>query len=146
MNIKNHGKWTGYIPETLPQNAPTGTLFCKREGDGQDWYDYVHPGTNFEATSVKFAALWQEALGGYIVGAAVYDATMLFPANQILAEILDYAGTDPQADFGGKLYDQTAGTFTMPVLPEPEPTPFETKVLSALDSIVGRLEKLEKSK
>jgi hypothetical protein len=146
MSIRDHGKWTPYKPDELPQAAPPGALFCKRESDGQDWYDYVNPGTNFEETSVKFAALWQEALGGYIVGAAVYDATMLFPANQVIGEILDYAGNDPQTEFGNKLYDLSAGTFAVPKEPAPVPSEFETKVLSALDNIVGRLEKLEKSK
>lgn len=146
MNIKDHGKWLPYKPETMPPNAPNGALFCKRESDDQDWYQYVNPGTNFEPDTVKFAALWQESIGGYVVGAVVYDATMLFPANQLLREIFGYTGTDPQTELGNKLYDPAAGTFTLPVLPEPVPSPFETKVLTLLDDLVGRIEKLEKSK
>jgi hypothetical protein len=146
MEIRDHGFWIKYIPATAREGAPTGTMFALRVEDDTDWYDYVNPGTNFLPDSVKFAAIQREGIG-YVVGPAVYDATRIFPAEHIVCEILGYTGNDPQADFGNKVYDPSAGSFNNlpPPLPPP-PSDTETQILSALSSIMERLDKLERKK
>lgn len=121
MSTVDHGKWLPYKPQELPEGAPANAMFAKRESDGVDWYDYVNSGENFGAGSVKLAAIWRDPVG-YVVGPAVYDATMLFPADHIVREILDYTGSDPQADFGNKVYDPETDTFTDPPPPETRET------------------------
>jgi hypothetical protein len=146
MEIKDHGAWIGYIPALLRENVPIGALFAIRVEDDMDWYEYVNPGTNFLPNSVKFAAIMREGIG-YVVGPAVFDATMLFPAEHIVCEILGYTGNDPQADFGNKVFDPAMGTFKdqPPALPPPA-SAFEIEVRTALRSIIRRLDKLEKKK
>ena len=138
MSIINHGKWIAYKPETLPEGAPPNAMFAKREGDDTDWYGYVNSGENFGADNVKFMAAWRDSVGGYVVGPAVYDPTMLFPASQIVGEITDYTGTDPQNDLGGKIYDEAAGTFS-----DPPPVKAPPDVIAEL---LARIEALEARK
>jgi hypothetical protein len=135
MTHIDHGSWVLYKPAQARADAPSGAMFCKRENDGVDWYEYVHPGTNFAAGSVKFAARWVEhGSGGYLVGPVVTDANQLFPAGHIVVEISDYAGSDAFADFNGKIYDPATDTFSD--VPPPAKTP-------SLDEIMARLDKLE---
>jgi len=135
MNIIEHGAWVQY--QGPGEDHPPGTLFAKRESDNWDWYDYTrHPSSPFvSASTVKFTAMTRP--GGFIVGAAVYDPTMLFPPGQSVYEITDYAGNNPQADFGNKVYDPATKTFSDPVLPP---------VNDPLVEIRRRLEALEKKK
>jgi hypothetical protein len=118
--IIDHGKWMPYVPDKLPPEAPPNALFCRRESDGVDWYDYVRDPKNFTADGVKFTAFWQDAYNGFTVGAAVRDPARLFPANMLVREIIDYRGGEPQAELGSKLYDpHTHKLQTLPTLPDP---------------------------
>jgi hypothetical protein len=112
MAVIDHGKWQSYQPATLPPGVPAGAIFVRRESDGVDWYDYVNNGANFGAGTVKFTALWSEGYASYMVKVAVYDETMLFPPNQLVREITDYAGSDPHADLANKLYDPATDAFS----------------------------------
>lgn len=162
MNIKDHGSWIKYKPETIPEKAPANAMFAKRESDGQDWYQYVHAvevevnpftmGTvtpynfeNFEEASVKFVATYQEIHGAHIIGAATFDPTMLFPAGGLLAEIFDYTGSDPQTDFGNKVYDPVAKTITEapPIPPPPLEEVLDPRLMAILEEIIARLAALE---
>ena len=144
MAHKDHGLWKSYKPTKAREDAPLGAMFARRETDGQDWYEYVHPGTNFKPDTVKIAAIFRSGIG-YVVGPAVYDATAIFPADHIVVELDGYKGSDPQADLGGKVYDNVAGTFSdPPPMPPPPPSATETKIMAALDAITARLAKLEK--
>jgi len=119
-SIIEHGSWVRYTPDKLPEHAPPNALFARREGDQADWYDYVNSDDKFYIDSVKFTA--QQINGQWIVGAATTDGTALFPADGLVGEITGYYGEDPQAEFGGKVYDPAAGTFTAPPPPQaPEP-------------------------
>lgn len=123
MNIIDHGSWEPYKPAKFPESAPANALFVIRKSDHVDWYDYVNSGENFGADTVKFSAMEHDPAIGYAIGPAVYDATLIFPSNQVVGEITDYTGSDPQADFGGKIYDPEAGTITdPPVQPPPGPS------------------------
>lgn len=111
MRIIRHGKWSLYKPSEPPPGAPPNALFARREGDDVDWYDYVNSGENFGTDTVKLMAIHRDYAGGYVVGPAVIDATMLWPAGHIVVEIEGYTGGDPQAEFGNKLYDPETGSF-----------------------------------
>lgn len=119
--IVDHGKWVLYQPDTLPEYAPLGTLFARRESDGVDWYDYVRDENSFAADTVKFTVLWQDVHKGYTIAAATRDPHRLFPAGQLLREIIDYhGGSDLQAELGARLYDPD--TNKLRGRPPPEPT------------------------
>ena len=104
-------------------------------------YEYIKEG-GFNPENVKFQAIFQQIYNGYIIGPAVYDATMLFPRNQVVGEITDYTGSNPQTDFGGKLYDPVAGTITDRP-PQIVPPPPEDSVAAILGRIEKRLTALE---
>ena len=131
----DHGFWIRYKPEKPPEDAPTSALFAKRESDNQDWYDYVHPKDKFNPSNVVIAAIWRDYANGYVVGPAVYDASMIFPADHIIYEIDDYAGSDPQEDLLNKIYDPETGAFL------DQPPPPDPPTLT-LEQRVERLEKL----
>lgn len=109
MNIIDHGAWVLHQPgQSLIDRlmAPANALFCKRTSDDLDWYDFIYQLVDdkmvasgvFAAGSVKMMVL-----NGRIA-AATHDETLLFPQGMSVLEITDYAGSDPQADFGGKYY------------------------------------------
>jgi hypothetical protein len=114
--IINHGKWVPYQPDKLPEYAPPGARFARRESDGVDWYEYLRDEKSFSADTVKFAVMWQDAHNGYVVSAATRDPTRLFPADMLVREIIDYHGGDPQAELGSMLYDPD--THRLRTLPE----------------------------
>jgi hypothetical protein len=137
-------------------------MFAKRESDEQDWYLYVHPPlvevsphnmkavtpynfASFDEASVKFVATYQEIHGAYIIGAATFDPTMLFPGGGLLAEIFEYTGTDPQTDFGNKVYDPVAKTITEapPIPPPPLEQVVDPRLMAILEEMMARIAALE---
>lgn len=104
--IMSHGKWVSYVPEKWPERAPPGALFCRRESDAADWYDYARDPRSFTAGSVKFTALRQAV--GWMISVATRDAERLFPTDQLVLEIIDYHGADPQAELSERLFDPDA--------------------------------------
>ena len=136
----DHGFWVRYKPEKHPEDAPTNAMFAKRESDNQDWYDYVHPKDKFNPSNVVIAAIWRDYANGYVVGPAVYDASLIFPADHIIYEIDDYAGSDPQEDLLNKIYDPKTGVFSdQPPLESPK-----NPMMDMIDQILKRLDRLEK--
>jgi len=148
--IVDHGKWVPYKPDQLPPEAPPNALFCRRESDGVDWYDYVNDDGNFSADGVKFTVFWQDAFNGFTVGAATRDPTRLFPADMLVREIIDYRGGEPQIELGDKLYDpDTHRLHQRPELPRLPVPGFDFEGLEAqvavLEARVALLEdKLER--
>ena len=131
MNVTDHGYWERYKPEKPPAAAPANAMFARRAGDGVDWYDYVNSGENFAPDSVKMTTYDD------IVGAAVYDPTMLFPGGATVLEVHDAPTGDPQREFGRKKYVADRKEFRE-VPPPNYPNP--------LDDIVRRLKALEDKK
>jgi hypothetical protein len=127
------------MPAETREDAPVGAMFAQRESDGVDWYEYVHPGTNFSPWNVVIAAVWREDVGGYVVGPAVHDAAMIFPQGHIVVEIDNYHGADPQKDLGNKVYNLETETFSE----QPPPTLPPDPLMAKLDTIMARLDKLE---
>ncbi len=134
MTFRDHGNWTAYAPTAIPDNAPPSSLFAKRDSDGQDWYDYVHPGTNFTPNNVVICAYWSDRYRCYIVGAATRDPTAIFPARGLVHEQLDYAGSNPQGDLGDKAYDPATGVFS------DLPPPSEKSAKAGIEARIAVLE------
>lgn len=148
MNIINHGKWLPYTPAKIPDGLPAGVLWAKRENDGVDWYDYSRDETKFNKDSLVFIAHEQPTVKGFVIGAVVRDVSMLFPANAVVAEIVNYAsGLDPQKEFGLKIFDPQAKTIRdWPKHPQQRTHPFELvyELEKRIEALQARVEKLEK--
>lgn len=107
----NHGKWSSYKPNPLPPEAPPNAAFARRDEDGIDWYDYIHRGNYFKKDSIKITVMFMDAVNKWVVMAAVYEPDRLFPADQILLEITDYDGDNPQEYFGRRIYNPDTEEF-----------------------------------
>lgn len=146
MAIVDHGSWTRYTRETTPDNFPASTIFLKRQSDDMDWYDYVHPHNQFQATSVKFTV--NKSFDGTldIIRAPNINEDALFPDSMLVVELLgDYSGYTTEeliTMFSSKVIDLTTGDITDP----PPVTPQMTPVEKTLNEILKRLDKLEQSK
>lgn len=133
--IIEHGTWVHYTPaEPYKDFAGSGTpfMYAQRSADNKDWYVFVNDETPFQPGSVKMTAY--QASVGLVVGAATYDATQLWPANALLLEETDYGGSDPQMDYGSKIYDPATGTFSDRAPPAQSPS---------LADMLKRIEALE---
>ena len=159
MKIIDHGTWVPYKPDKPKGDAPANAVFMRRESDGVDWYDYVRPNfyqmfprpqsllelngetqplkPNFVSGSLVCNVYHHKHFKVDIVGTATRDPTAVMPYRQRVIEIVGYEGDDPHAEFGGKVYDHEAGTFTKLELPPFKPSP-------EFQSILDRLEKLER--
>jgi hypothetical protein len=148
--IKDHGTWKRYFPpeeDRLP-GAPPSTMYAQRESDGLDWYTYVHPRNKFVPGSLKLACLWRDDYQSYQVIVPTYQSEALFPDDRTIYEMIDELEPvqDPIAEYGNKLFDPATGEFTDPPPPVWEASDTEKKILTTLDSIMKRLDKLEKRK
>lgn len=90
-------------------------MFCKRDADEQDWYDYVRAEGTFKPGSIKITCINTSL--GYITQAVTEDANTLFPQNTLLIEVEGWKGSKPHNEFGAKVFDPQASTFA------PIPTP-----------------------
>lgn len=118
MNITNHGTWSAYIPDQLPPGYPKSAIFAKSDTTGRDWYDALYgKEPMFAADSFKITAT-REPDGSWRTQACNVDATKVFPINQLLLELTDYTGSDPQSDLGQMRYDEA--TNTIAPFPPPE--------------------------
>jgi hypothetical protein len=52
-----------------------------------------------------------------VVYAATTDATLLFPEDMDILEVFDAQTSDPQTEFGRKIYDPLTGDFSDPPAP-----------------------------
>jgi hypothetical protein len=130
MKIINHGSWSRYTPRTVPRDVPAGVMFCRRDGDGVDWYDYIHgDGAKLAGGSVKMTVLEGT------VRAVNRDATALFPQGCVVLELIGDVSPNPQAAFGGKFYDARTNA-----LVDPPPA----RVEPSLTDLIARIEALER--
>jgi hypothetical protein len=123
--IVDHGNWVPYTreatlsPEGYPL-VPAGTIFCRRESDGVDWYEYSRAEGTFEPGSVMIACLRTNL--GWITQSvfAAENISRMFPQNQMLIEVQGWKGDKPHNSFELRVYDPEAGTFTdIPVPVQP---------------------------
>ena len=121
--VVDHGNWVPYTrdavlsPEGFPL-VPAGTIFCKRESDGVDWYDYSRAEGTFAPGSVKITCLKTSL--GIITQAVFLDSNNVFPQNCLIIEVQGWEGTKPHNTFERKVYDPETRTFSDIVLP-PQP-------------------------
>ena len=101
----HHGKWLYYRPKVIPNWAVPNAIFAKREEDGMDWYEYIHRGNHFQKDSVKVAIMYMSAVESWVGMVAVYEPDRIYPADQMLLEITDFKGDNPQEFFGRRVYN-----------------------------------------
>lgn len=88
MKIIDHGDWARYEPDPYPfEGLKQRVLFCRRESDGRDWYDFQQKELKHDGT-VKMTIL----LSVSVVMATERDPSLLFPANCKLIEVDGLAG------------------------------------------------------
>jgi hypothetical protein len=163
MKIIDHGKWIPYKPsnDAWPEGAPAQALFAKRESDGVDWYDYVNPpkenrqrlfSENFREDSVKIAFMWHESEQRWKIGPSVIDATLIFPANQIVREIIGFGTTDEDeiiARLRSRYIDPETNEITDPPPPR-KMSEDEAFVMNNLAEVIvdlrARVQQLEKAR
>jgi hypothetical protein len=90
-------------------------MFCKRDSDGIDWYDYIYNnGSPFAPGSIK--VMFHEGL----TRAVCRDESMLFPQGATVLEITGDDVADPHNVYAGLVYDEATNTLTAPprVVPE----------------------------
>ena len=101
MAVIDHGLWVKYVPAVYPFDVPSGAVFCRRESDGHDWYEYVNViegvehhknrKRRFELDSIKFVieVEGRDESRDPIIRTAAVDASRLFPAGCRLIELTD---------------------------------------------------------
>lgn len=130
MQIKNHGEWTPYKPNPFPKEAPPNALFCSNQS-GVDWYDYSRK-VFTDPNSIKMTIM-TDSSGDGIVMAANKDVSFLFPQHLTVIEVFGLQSTDPQAEFGRKIYHSANGTFSNDPSP---PIPLPQNKISAPETII----------
>jgi hypothetical protein len=132
MTIINHGMWSRYTPDPYPQ-LPAGLMFCKRDSDGVDWYDYVHSGANFAPGSIVATV----CDGKVITVHREYDR--LFPQGAVVIELTNDSTEDPQATYGGQLYDAVSNILSPAPPPAAPPVPTKAELMVQLQAIAAQL-------
>ncbi|MFJ7438224.1 hypothetical protein ACIQW5_11260 [Methylorubrum thiocyanatum] len=129
--IIDHGTWVPYTreavvsPEGFPL-VPAGTMFCRRESDGADWYDFSRAQDSFAAGSILIACLKTDI--GWVTQGVFADFGRMFPQNQMLIELQGWEGEKPHNEFGMKIYDPVAQTFTDIPVPAPQVIVFKKDI------------------
>lgn len=139
MTIINHGSWTRYVPDVLPHGAPPNAMFCMRDSDGIDWYEYIYNGAPFAPGSIKIT------VHDGIATNAVRDESLLFPQSVLLLEVTGDATADPLEAYRGLAYDEATNTLSPPAPTVPQSvTPVQGRIalLNAglLDSATAAVE------
>lgn len=145
MSVIDHGTWVRYWPEIIPEDAPPHTMFCKREHDGVDWYDYVNSGENFKKESLKLTVMVRETNGPTIVSAPTTDPTMLFPAGhrviEVAGEFGKFSADDLISTFASKIVDIKTGAVSDP--PSPPTVPAVPDLVKLIEDLSRRIAVLE---
>lgn len=129
--IIDHGTWVPYTreavvsPEGFPL-VPAGTMFCRRESDGADWYDFSRAQDSFAAGSILIACLKTDI--GWVTQGVFADFGRMFPQNQMLIELQGWEGEKPHNEFGMKIYDPVVQTFTDIPVPVPQVIVFKKDI------------------
>jgi len=156
MAIIDHGFWIGYTPLEFPEGVPKNAVFCRRESDGMDWYEYVNVEERFMETFHKgrkkrFAAETvkcvvevngRDETGQPVVRCAAVDETRLFPQDCRLIELTDVTRKQDEPslieEFANRRIDLKTGKVGERWAPKPDTTLKDT-----LEAIMTRLERLE---
>jgi hypothetical protein len=88
MNFINHGEWERYVPDPWPEHLSNhkSIMFCRRIGDGIDWYKFQRSQlADDKSFSIKMTLLFVKK--HWQVQATYREASYIFPANHKLIEI-----------------------------------------------------------
>lgn len=99
--ITNHGTWSRYVPEKPHPHAPANTMYCRRDGDGVDWYEFQK---TLDPDTVKCT------VRDCVVQAVYRDASFLFPQECMLIEIDDRETEKPYKKYRQLYYDADTNT------------------------------------
>jgi hypothetical protein len=128
--IIDHGVWHRYEPVPRPEHLPWNIMFCRRDSDGMDWYEYLK-GNELTQTSLKMTVLDD------VVRAVTRDASMLFPQGCRVIEVVGDDHPDPQAKYGGMVYD--AKSKALSAAKAAERTPTVAELMARIDALEKRL-------
>lgn len=137
LTIKRHGHWKRYRPDPLPEKfrLTHSVMFCRREEDGMDWYEFLYEAKVLAADSIKMTVMPMSDT--WVVQAVYRDATMLFPQNCLLLEIDGITDADPQQAYGQRIFDRLTNEFAGAFVPPPPP------VHPAMQQLLDRISVLE---
>lgn len=107
LTVKDHGFWTLYRPAKPPPGLE-GAMFCHRETDGADWYEYRN---RLTANTVKMTVMKMGPRPRHIVQAVSRDVSLLFPQNSLVLEVTGIADADPFAAYNQRGYDPERQAF-----------------------------------
>lgn len=111
QTYKAHGSWSRYTPDPFPTEKPVNTMFCKRDTDGVDWYDYAHDPKNWTDGSAKLC-IQSFGTDKMVVTAVNTDPTFLFPQDGTVLEVIGFEGDADQ--FHNNLVDLATDSFVPP--------------------------------
>lgn len=114
ITVINQGTWSLYTPDQYPAGMPPGVLFAKSDTTGQDWYDALYGETKLLGAGSITLTATKDSSGVWTVVAAHSDNTKTFPGGKLLLEVRGYTGSDPHADFVGKVYDHDHSSVSSP--------------------------------
>lgn len=134
--IIEHGSWSLSTPSGMPP-AQQRILRARRDDTGMDWYEFVALKPFGDGSVVM--TVGPTGTGEFMIQAATWDPTAIFPPGMRVIEETIYSGNDPFGDFHGRIYDsgRIGDVFVPPPLP---PTPIETELrnrLAALEAKMG---------
>jgi hypothetical protein len=128
MDIIDHGDWIPYEPEEGLSVLGYKVAFCKRLADDADWYHYLRQELH-DNPSVKVTLRKQD--DSWVVSTTATDASMLFPVNHKLIELIRYEGDHKQ--FRGQRFDFDKREFLPPL-----PLKVDPQFVAKLKDIINK--------
>lgn len=107
MTITEWGTWSLYTPTTPiinSSNLPLGLniIYCKRDQDGMDWYQFLQSNL-LQANTVKMTVM-QNVSNNWIIQSVTREADRLFPAGGLLIEDDSIGDVNPQQHYSQLMY------------------------------------------
>lgn len=136
LTITHLGIWQLYQPEVWPEELPKNTLFCRRESDGVDWYEFRK---SLRDDTVKMTVA--DMVGGFKkVQIATRDVSMVWPVNALLLEVDGITEDDPQETYRWMEFLPETNSF-QPMAPEliNPPSPIDL-LMTEIKALRERLE------
>jgi hypothetical protein len=145
MAIKDHGFWDVYTPKPYPKGAPAGMAFCRRDGDGVDWYEYIKKGFAPDTVKLVVEVDGPRTADGPIIRVPAIEPDRMFPQGCRVVELTGVKREQNEAalieEFANRHIDLRTGTVGE-VWRAPVP-PVDSRIMKVLDRIMDRLDRLE---
>lgn len=139
LTIKQHGHWQRYRPDPIPEKfrLTSSVMFCRREEDGLDWYEFLYEKKVLARDSIKMTVM--HMLDTWVVQAVYGDATMLFPQSALLLEIEGITEANPQEAYGQRVFNPDTNEFGGRFAPPSRPLPFVQDLLDRIATLEAKL-------